>query len=116
MLDWKIKNGDDKLKEEIKECKETFDNWFNQFWSSRVTREKMLSKDSPVPSVYYKMTKSFDDVKKEYPLSAKQQCNSCGKYVDKWIETNFSFCDEYECGIHLCKDCADNFSKMADKI
>ena len=29
VLEWKIKNGDDKLKEEIKRTKETFDKWFN---------------------------------------------------------------------------------------
>ena len=27
VLEWKIKNGDDKLKEEIKRTKETFDEW-----------------------------------------------------------------------------------------
>ena len=107
MLKWEIKNGDDKLREEIKETKASFDSWYKGCWEKRYTKEQMLSKNSPVEHVYYKMTKTFEEVKEKYPLSAKKDCSSCGEYVDKWIETEFSFCDEYGCGISLCKECAD---------
>ncbi|WP_297419164.1 hypothetical protein [Clostridium sp.] len=116
MLKWKIRNGNDKLKADIKETKDTFDKWFNNNWAKQITREKMLSKDSPLEHVYYKMTKSFDEIKAKYPLDAKQQCSSCGEYVDKWIETEFSFCNEYGCGMSLCKKCAKDLSKVIDKI
>ena len=49
--------GDEKLEKEIQRCKETFDSWFNNYWASRCSREKMLSPESPVEHVYYKMCK-----------------------------------------------------------
>lgn len=116
MLKWKIKNGDDKLRKEIQNTKDTFDKWFNDYWARQCTKEKMLSENSPVEHVYYKMTKSFEEVKKKYPLNAKQQCSSCGKYVNKWIETEFSFCNEYGCGMSLCKKCGDKLKDLIDKL
>ena len=114
MLEWKIKNGDDKLKEEIKRTKETFDKWFNSScWSKKYTKEQFLSKDCPVPHVRHKMILPFDKVKELYPLEAKERCSDCGDYVDKWIEASFSFCNEYGCGIKLCKKCAN---KLKNKI
>ena len=87
MLEWEIKNGDDKLKEEIKRTKETFDKWFNSsFWNKKYTKEQFLSKDCPVPHVRHKMILPFDKVKELYPLEAKERCSDCGDYVDKWIE------------------------------
>ncbi len=73
----------------------------------------MLSPESPCEHVYYKMCKTFDEVKEKYPLEAQEICSSCGEYTDKWIETSFSFCDEYGCGMVLCKKCAE---KLKDKI
>lgn len=114
MLEWKIKKGDDKLKEEIKRTKETFDKWFNSScWSKKYTKEQFLSKDCPVPHVRHKMILPFDEVKKLYPLDAKECCSDCEDYVDEWIETSFSFCNEYGCGIKLCKKCAN---KLKNKI
>lgn len=107
MLKWEIKNGDDKLRHEIKRQKEGFDRWFSSYWDTKCSREKMLSENSPIEHVYYKMCKTFDEVKEKYPFEAKEQCSSCGEYVDEWIETSFSFCDEYGCGMSLCKDCSE---------
>ena len=76
----------------------------------------MLSSDSPVEHVYYKMTKSFKEVKEKYPDFALQECSSCGKSVDRWIQTEFSFCDEYGCGMSLCKSCVGKVKKALDKF
>lgn len=114
MLEWTIKNGDDKLKEEITRTRNGFDSWFETLWSNRCTRERMLSEDSPLQHVYYKMTKPFEEVKEMYPNEAKQECSDCGEYVSKWIETEFSFCDEYGCGMSLCEDCVDKMIKVAN--
>ena len=111
ILEWKIVTGDEKLRIEIQKCKDTFENWFNGHWSKRCTREKMLSEDSPIEHVYYKMCKSFDEVKEKYPLEATERCSSCGKDVSEWIETSFSFCDEYGCGMTLCRECAETLHK-----
>lgn len=116
MLKWKIKNGDEKLRAEIKSIKDSFDNWYKNCWSKTCSREKMLSENSPVEHVYYKMTKTFKEVKEKYPYEALQQCSSCGKYVDKWIETQFSFCDEYGCGMSLCKECAEELKNTIERL
>lgn len=116
MLKWEIKNGDDKLRAKIKNAKEGFDAWYNSYWKEKCSKERMLSKYSPVEHIYYKMTKTFEEVKKKYPYDAKQECSSCGEYVDKWIETEFSFCNEYGCGMSLCKECAEKFKSVIDKL
>lgn len=113
MLEWKIVTGDEKLEKEIERVKNSFDSWFDKYWKDVISKEKMLSEDSPVLHVYYKMCKSEDEIKKKFPLEAMEECSSCGKYVDKWIETRFSFCNEYGCGMTLCKDCAE---KLRDEI
>lgn len=116
MLEWKVKTGDEKLKESIHRCKETFESWFNNYWAHKCTRETMLSDKSPVEHVYYKMTKTFNEIKQKYPYEAKECCSSCGDDVYIWIETSFSFCDEYGCRMKLCKKCAKNLSNMIDKL
>ena len=116
MLTWRVNNGDDMLKKEIQRTKDNFDNWFERFWESRCTREKMLSEDSPVEYVYYKMTKTFEEVKERYPDNALERCSDCGEYVDKWVETEFSFCDEYDCGMYLCKSCVDKLVRIASEL
>lgn len=113
MLEWKVGNGDEKLQESINNTKKGFDSWFERSWAKRCTKERMLSEDSPLEHVYYKMTKSFNEIKERYPYEALEQCSSCKEYVDKWIETSFSFCDEYGCGMVLCKDCVDEVIKKA---
>lgn len=112
MLKWEIKNGDDKLRNEINRQKEGFDKWFNNYWDNKCSREKMLSENSPVLHVYYKICKPFEEVKERYPFEAKERCSSCGNYVDEWIGASFSFCDEYGCGMSLCKECAKKLHKQ----
>ena len=79
-------------------------------------QRKMLSENSPLEHIYYKMTKPFKEIKEKYPIEAKEKCSSCGKYVDKWIETKFSFCEEYGCGMSLCKECANKLKDVIDKL
>lgn len=115
-MEWKIKNGDEKLRETIEYTKSTFEQWYIKHWEKRCTREAMLSEDSPLEHIYYKMTKSFEEVKEKYPYEALEECSSCGNYVDKWIETDFSFCGEYGCGMSLCKECFDKLTEFKDKF
>ena len=116
ILEWKVMTGDEKLEKEIQRCKETFDSWFNNYWASRCSREKMLSPESPIEHVYYKMCKTFDEVKEKYPLSAKEECSSCGERIDRWLETSFSFCNEYGCGMVLCEKCAKDLANKINKM
>lgn len=116
MLEWKIKNGDDKLKKGIQRTKETFDEWFKNYWWGQCTREEMLGENSPIQHVYYKMTKTFDEVKEKYPEDALEMCSCCGRYVDRWIETEFSFCNEYGCGMSLCKKCANELKEVIERL
>ena len=117
MLEWKIKNGDDKLRDEIKRVKEGFVDWFERCHASRTSLDIMLDVDkSPVKHVAYKMTKSFEEIKEKYSLDAQGRCSSCGKYIGEWIETEFSFCDEYGCGMSLCKDCAKDLKLKLEEF
>ena len=41
MLKWEIKNGDEKLKQNIKNTKKGFDKWFkNSCWAETCSKEK----------------------------------------------------------------------------
>ena len=43
-------------------------------------------------------------------------CNICGNYPpldENFIKLDFSFCDEYGCGMNICKNCA---LKMAEDL
>jgi hypothetical protein len=114
MLKWKITNSDEKMLKEIKNCKSTFDNWFkNSSWINRYTKDEFLSENSPLPYVYYKICKSPEEVKEKFSGAFKETCSSCGNQADEWIETSFSFCDEYGCGMKLCMECAE---KLRDKL
>lgn len=113
MFEWNIVTRDERLAEIIENCKITFDYWFDCYWSKQVTRAVMLSEKSPVPHVYYKMTKSFDEVKALLPHEGTRTCSCCDNECLEWIETSFSFCNEYDCGMVLCKTCA---TKLKNKI
>lgn len=73
----------------------------------------MLSPDSPLPHVYYKMCLPFEEVKEKLPHEAMRSCSDCGELTNIWIDTDFSFCDEYNCGMSLCPKCAE---KLKNKI
>lgn len=118
MLKCEVKTGDDKLREEIERVKNMFDKWFETTWSNRCTREQMLSEKSPVEHIYYKMTKSFDEVKRKYPYEAKEECSSCGEYFDNWMQLDFSFYN-WSDDIHtlnLCKECANKLKNGIEEV
>ena len=111
MLKWEVMTEDKKLERIIKSTKDGFDNWFSQYWSHKVSREEMLSPQSPLEHVYYEMCKPIDEIKKKFPNEGKETCSSCNEVVDKWIETSFSFCQEYGCGMKLCKRCVNELKE-----
>lgn len=111
MLDWRVVTAEQRLQDSINDMKNSFDAWFYQYWAMKVTREKMLSPDSPLPHVYHKMCLPFDQVKELHLQESYATCNDCGTKTAIWIETHFSFCDEYGCGMVLCLDCAQKLKK-----
>lgn len=116
ILEWKVMTGDQKLRQEIKRQKNSFESWFGHYWANKITREEMLSPNSPVEHVCYKLCKTFDEIKEKYPLEAKEECSSCGEFVDKWIETSFSFCHEYGCRMCLCEKCIDKLQNTINEF
>lgn len=110
-MEWKLMNGDDKLRAEIKRVQNDFDLWFERYHSKRTTREEMLSDISPVPHVAHKMTKSFEWLKEKYPYESVERCNSCGEYVSDWLESEHDV-EEYSFKMCVCKKCAVEMSKM----
>lgn len=85
MLKWEIKNGDDKLKEEIERMKSTFDKWYeNSGWVKTCSKEKMLNENSPLEHVYYKMTKTFEEVMKKVEKTEELE-------VEEHLKNNFSY-------------------------
>ena len=108
---WKLKTGDEQLQEEMSRIRSTFDDWFNNYWSKKVSREYMLGDKSPVPHIAYKMTKTFDEIKDLYPHETLLLCVSCYKYVDKCVVSNFE-CEEYNFEVRLCQDCVEEMSGL----
>lgn len=113
MLEWNCVTAEEKLRNNVKEWKKNFDVWFKEYWSHKTTKEKMLSPESPVPIVYHKMCLPFEELKEMYLHDEYEECSDCGERCETWIETNFSFCHEYGCGLVLCKECA---KKLRDSI
>lgn len=48
--------------------------------------------------------------------SFKVSCKMCEKLLDKWLECEFSFCEEYDCGMQICKECAEKIYKLSHEI
>lgn len=109
MLKWRIRTGDEQLKENIRDLRDSFEEWFETYWKDSCSKQVMLSEKSPVLHVYYKMTKSLDEIKRKFPYEALTQCSSCDEYVNMWIETTLNVCDEKH-RVCFCKDCAENIN------
>lgn len=45
----------------------------------------------------------------------QQECDMCGKKERYLLETSFSFCKEYECGMKLCKSCVKELYEESKK-
>ncbi len=39
-------------------------------------------------------------------------CNICGKKERFFLKIDFSFCDEYSCGIQICSKCLKEFQRI----
>lgn len=111
MIQWELKKGNKKLKEEISYWKENFNKWFDEHWSGKISKEEILSENSPVKDIYYKMTKSLEEIIEEFPYSNKEQCDFCDDYVDEWFKGTFDNL-EYKSGINvsfnICSKCLED--------
>lgn len=116
MLEWKVVTGEEKLIRKIKDMKERFEGWFRDFWEHKCTKEQMLSPESPLPHIYALMCLPPEQVKEEYPSYFYEKCSDCGNDTAIWIETSFSFCDEYGCGMTLCPRCARKLKRAINNM
>ena len=114
MARWQIKNGDDRLKAAIKSTKDNFEQWRKSYCvAKQYSREQILNGETPLENTYYKMTKSFEEVKAKFPLETKEQCDCCKNMVDIWVEMELNLC-EYSCGLILCQDCVNKMKHQMD--
>lgn len=105
MLEWKVVTAEEKFADLKRRTEQEFDDWFNAYWASRCSRDTMLSPESPLPHVYATMCLPAEDAKLICPYNYYEVCSDCGGKTDIWLETSFSSCDEYGCGMSLCPDC-----------
>lgn len=92
MLDWKI------------------DTQLNRIQKERKRIQKI--EESKLPSFYIEYLKQTDEELTTKGFE-KIRCKNCGESFSESISTEFSFCDEYDCGIDLCKPCA---AKLRDRL
>jgi len=59
------------------------------------------------------MTKTFEEVKEKYPNEALRICSSCGKHVDKWVQSLYH---DYDSEISLCKECVEKLNDLVKSI
>lgn len=59
---------------------------------------------------------NLDEAVTKQPLGAQGEvCNICGKDMpldEKFLKLEFSFCDEYGCGMGICKPCLDELVRL----
>lgn len=103
MLEWSIVTGDEKLEKTIEREKAHLERWGNTNDAFLVPAERSRR--------FYFTNMPFEKVKEKFPQEAKQVCSSCGESTEIWLETEFSFCDEYGCGMCLCPKCAESLRK-----
>lgn len=103
MLEWNIVTGDEELSRKIESMKARFDTWKSADYPLLTQTERRRR--------FCFMNMPFEKIKEEFPQEAKQICSSCGESTEIWLETEFSFCDEYGCGMRLCPKCAENLRK-----
>ncbi|MFA6831872.1 MAG: hypothetical protein WCR36_06345 [Bacteroidaceae bacterium] len=49
-------------------------------------------------------------------IDSSYHCSICFKPARKLLHTSFSFCNEYGCGMNLCKECAEKIGALANKM
>jgi hypothetical protein len=86
MLEWLAKPDDEHLKEEL-----TIKNW--------------TAEDDCV---------EFDP-QQDY-IESGYCCNICFKPKRYLLKTSFSFCNEYGCGMSICKECAAKIGELAASV
>ena len=116
MLEWKVMSGEKKFNKRKRDFEENFEDWFADHWRHKCSRETMLSPQSPLTHIYALMCLPIEDAKLICPSNYYEQCSDCGKSVDRWIETEFSFCEEYGCGMGLCLECAKKLKAEIEKF
>ena len=59
--------------------------------------------------------RKYDKPDDDY-IDTDYHCSICFETAEKLLSTSFSFCDEYGCGMNLCKDCAIKIGKLAETM
>lgn len=106
MTEWKIVKALDLIKEERKRLlhlKETDKEW-NINTKLQYRWAWMLKW----------LAKTDEEHLRECTLGSN--CSSCGEMQTEWLECEFSFCDEYGCGMSLCKECIDALYELSRKL
>ncbi len=82
---------EERRKELIAHLAGRYSNWDKDIWGPTLL-------ETPTEEVY----------EKDHDVSDKITCALCGKkwkIDEKFIRLEFSFCDEYNCGMSICSDC-----------
>lgn len=114
-LEWKWMTGREKFEICKADFTKRFDSWFNSFWKNQCSKKEMLSPDSPLPHVYALMCLPYEEAKYITPSNCLSECSDCKKKTEVWLETTFSFCDEYGCGLVLCPECAEKLRHQIER-
>ncbi len=72
--------------------------------------KKFMSKSNGMEDIGDDSTPDEDYIETGY------HCDLCFKPRQYLLETLFSFCDEYGCGLHICKECAGVIGKLAESM
>ena len=107
---WFITTGKEMIENKRKrllELKNSDSEWWNSLWSDGARKQfgdNLIEKDGTI----YPSGNLFDEHK----------CNVCGRippFDEKVIVMEFSFCEEYGCGMVICKECIKKFYKEINK-
>ena len=109
-----IVDGLDLIKQERKR-QETVDWPKTARWLAK-TDEQHLQEELSVSNwtTEYEDIEEFD--KQQDDINDAYCCAICFEPKRYLLVTEFSFCQEYGCGMHICKECAIKLGELAKKI
>lgn len=91
---------------------------FGLIQKERERLERLIEEQPEKLKTFWRWMPGWLSKTNEQHFAEKDQCltcNVCGACEKEMLHSEFSFCDEYGCGITFCQKCAEGLSKVFEE-